>query len=217
MRKDPRADLKYQYRRTLEASSAIALFIIIVLLMAFKRFESNVELRIVEAPPIEVEDIPITRTIKKIEVPRKPTIPVEDPEVDIEDNVDIPEADFFDPMIAPPPPPPSIEEEVVPFFKVEVPPTLKGGDAAIRNYIIKHNLYPKMACEAGVSGMVLIGFIVNKEGIPTNVKVMQEKPPGLGFGEAGVKVMKAMRFTPGMQRDKPVSVQMQQPIRFTIE
>ncbi|MDP8240151.1 MAG: energy transducer TonB [Candidatus Hatepunaea meridiana] len=215
MHKNPEFDLKFQYRRVLETSAIASLSLIILMMVIFKKFETDITLRALEAPPIEVEDIPITRTVKKIEVPRKPTIPVEDPDIDPADDIDIPDVDFFDPSIAPPPPPPAIEEEIVPFFKVENPPQLVGGQQRIANYIIKHNLFPKMASEAGVSGKVLIGFVVDKEGKTKNVKIIQEKPPGLGFGEAGVKVMKAMTFTPGMQRDKPVSVQMQQPIRFT--
>ena len=217
MKKDPKYDLKFQYRKVLEIAAIVSLVIIIGLLMAFKRFDVDVKLRALDAPPIQVEDIPITRTVKKIEVPVKPTIPIEDPEIDEEDNLDIPDVDMFDPTIAPPPPPPRLADEIVPFFKVEVKPQLAGGEQAIADYIIKHNLFPKMAQEAGVSGKVLIGFIVGPDGATRDVKVIQEKPPGLGFGEAGVKVMKAMRFTPGMQRDKPVSVPMQQPIAFTIE
>jgi len=217
MKTDPKYDLKFQYTKVLEISAIISLVIIIGLMMAFKRFDVNVKLRTVEAPPIQVEDIPITRTIKKIEVPVKPTIPIEDPEIDEEDNLNIPDVDIFDPMIAPPPPPPSIEDEMVPFFKVEVKPNMVGGDQAIADYIIKYNLFPKMAQEAGVSGTVMIGFVVDVDGSTKDVKILQEKPVGLGFGEAGVKVMQAMRFSPGMQRDKPVKVLMQQPIKFTIE
>ena len=174
-------------------------------------------MRALDAPPIEVEDIPITRTVKKVEVPRKPTIPVEDPDIDPADDIDIPDVDIFDPTIAPPPPPPAMEEEVVPFFKVETPPRLIGGEQAIADYIIRHDLFPEVAQENNVSGKVMIGFIVDKEGNTRDVRVLQEKPAKLGFGEAGVAVMKAMKFTPGMQRDKTVSVQMQQPIRFTFE
>ena len=190
----------------------------IQMMMIFKKFETDIQMRALEAPPIEVEDIPITRTVKKIEVPRPPTIPVEDPDVDPLDDIDIPDIDYFDPTIAPPPPPPEIGEEIVDFYAIEIKPQLKGGVQAIRDYIIKHNLYPKMAYDAGVAGMTLIGFSVNKDGNTTGVHVVQEKPDGLGFGEAGVKVMKAMKFTPGIQRDKPVGVKrVQQLIKFELE
>ncbi len=217
MYKNPKYDLRFQYRRVLEASLALSLAFLIIVFIASKKFESKAVAKAVDIPTIQVEDIPITRTVKRVEIPRKPTIPVEAPEISPEDNIDIPDIDIFDPTIKPPPPPPSIEEEAVPFYKVERPPQLIGGETAIQEYIIKNNLYPKIAADAQISGVVMIGFICNKDGIPTDVVVLQEKPPGLGFGEAGVKVMKAMRFTPGYQRDKPVAVRMQQPIRFVIE
>jgi TonB family protein len=218
MFKNPQFDLKYQYRRALEAGAVISLVIIIAMLMMFKRFETEVVVRGLEAPPIQVEDIPITRTIKKVEVPRKPTIPVEDPDVDPLDDIEIPDIDIFDPTIAPPPPPPDISEEMVDFFAIEVKPQLNGGIQAIQEYIIKHNLYPKMAYEAGVPGMALIGFSIDKDGNTTGVHIIQEKPEGLGFGDAGIKVMQAMKFTPGIQRDKPVGVKrVQQLIKFELE
>ncbi len=217
MQKNPEVDLRLHYRRTLEVSAVIALSIIILMLLISKKFESNISMRALEAPPIEVEDIPITRTIKKIEVPRKPTIPIEDIDTPMEDDADLPDINVFDPYINPPPPPPALEDvEVVPFYKVEIPPQLVGGDQAIANYIRKHNLFPKTAADVGVSGKVLTGFIVDIDGKTKEVHVMQEKPPGLDFGKAGVEVMKAMRFTPGQQRDKKVAVRMQQPIKFTI-
>ncbi len=197
-------------------SLALSLLGIIALLMIFKKFDVDITMRALEAPAIEIEDIPITRTIKKVEVPRKPTIPVEDPDVDIEDDIDIPDIDIF-PTLAPPPPPPAMEAELVPFYKVEVKPQLIGGNQAIADYIRRHNLYPSMAYEAGISGKVMISFIAGKDGKTRDVKIIDERPANLGFGDAGVKVMKAMTFTPGMQRDKPVDVLMKQPIKFTIE
>ena len=47
--------------------------------------------------------------------------------------------------------------------------------------------------------------------------LLQERPAGLGFGDAGIKAIKAMNFSPGYQRDKPVKVRMQQVIRFRLE
>ncbi len=217
MIKNPKYDLRYQYRQVLEASTVVSLLAIIIMLMVFKKFETIINLKGMDAPAIEVEDIPITRTVKKMEIPRKPTIPIEDPDIDMADDIDLPDLeDFFDPDLSPPPPPPP-DEEVIPFFKVEHPPVLTGGNQAIANYIVRHDLFPRMAREAGVSGKVMVEFVVDKEGNTREVKAIQERPPGLGFGEAGVKVMKAMKFQPGMQRDRPVSVRMQQPISFTMQ
>lgn len=217
MKKDPKYDLRYQYRRAIEAAAAVSIFLVLLLMMAFKKFEVDVKMNAIDAPTIQVEDIPITRTIKKVEVPRKPTIPVEDPEVDPADNVEIPDIDIFNPNVAPPPPPPPEEEEVVPFFKVERKPELIGGLAAISEYISKNNLYPRFAADNNISGKVMIGFVVDKEGNPTNLTIIDERPPNLGFGEAGLKTMQAMKFTPGFQRDRPVAVRMQQPITFKVD
>lgn len=217
MRKAPEADLRFQYRRVLEGSAVVALALISLVFILWKKFEGRGQIKAIEVPVIQVEDIPITRTVKRVEAPRKPTIPIEDPEINPDVDIEIPDVDITDIMPLPPPPPPPVEEEVFTFFKVEKVPELIGGERAIQEYIIKNNLFPKMAVEAGISGVALIGFIVEKDGSTSDVQVIQEKPPNLGFGEAGVKVMQAMRFTPGYQRDKPVRVRMQQPIRFTIE
>lgn len=216
MHKDPKYDLKLQYRRVVEISTVVSLLLLIAVFMTSKRFTSDVNLGAAEVIAIEVEDIPKTRMERKTEVPRKPTIPIEDEDVEPDEDVEIDFMEDFDDFdLEPPPPPPEEEDEVVPFFKVEIKPLLNGGAAAIATYIKSHNLYPETASELGISGIALIGFTVNTQGIPEDVKVIQEDPPDVGFGRAGVTVMRAMRFSPGMQRDKLVKVPMQQPIRFT--
>ena len=108
-------------------------------------------------------------------------------------------------------------EGKVGFFAVETQPELIGGAQAIYKYINEHDLYPEMARVAGINGNVIIGFTVGQDGIPRDIIAIQEKPQGLGFGEAGIEAIKNMLFKPGMHEGHPVSVSMQQVIRFRIE
>ncbi len=214
-RKDPKYDLKAQYPKVIEISLIITLLIISIVLLSSKRFEFKRQDIKPEPVPIKAEDIPITQQIKRPPPPARPSIPVEtdDPEIDEDVTIDDIEWDIFDEPPPPPPPP----EETVDFFAVEVQPELIGGSQAIYDYILEHDLYPEMARIAGINGDVLIQFVVGADGIPRDVRVAQEKPKGLGFGEAGVKAIKAMRFKPGKQRDRYVAVNMQQVIRFRMK
>ena len=210
----PKHDLKLQYPKVLEVSTALALILLTLALMISKKFEVDVAFKAVDAPALQLEDIPYIPHKRVVEVPQKPTIPVEDPLAEIEDDMDILFPDFHDISIGDPPQAPPMDG-TVDFYKVEVKPTLKGGNQTIVDYISRHNLFPGIAREAGISGQAQIGFIVDENGFPQNVIILQEKPSGLGFGEAAVKVMQAMRFNPGLQRDKAVSVSMKQSISFS--
>lgn len=215
--KNPEAETRLKYPRILELSAIAALLIVILFFLFSKEFDQEVKIQQAEEVVLETEEIPITRQVKRPPPPARPSIPVEDPEVDAEDDLAFEDIDEIDWSVEAPPPPPSVEEEVVEFFLVEEPPQIKGGVAALYKYLSRNNLYPEMAHKAGIEGDVIIQFVVDENGNPTNVNIMQERPPGLGFGEAGIKAIKAMTFSPGYQRDKPVRVRMQQVIRFRIE
>jgi len=214
-RKNPKYDLKLHYPQVVEVSLIITLFIIAGIFLASKKFEFKRELKKADQVELKAEDIPVTQQIKRPPPPARPSIPVEsdDPEIKEDVTIDDIEWDIFDEPPPPPPPP----EEVVDFFAVEVQPELIGGAQAIYDYIVSHDLYPEMARIAGINGDVLIQFVVGADGAPRNFVVAQEKPTGLGFGEAGIKAMQAMRFKPGKQRDRFVSVNMQQVIRFRMK
>ena len=207
---------KIRYRRTVEFSTVIALTIVIALLMAFKRFDSRTVVRELYVPPLQVTDVPVTVFTKKVAPPVKPVLPIVAPEAPLESDIRIPEGyDDVSLNIRDLPHPP--EEKPVPIWIVEIEPKLIGGAGAIADYIKENNLYPKMARESGTSGSALIGFVVDQEGNPQDVYVIQEKPAGFGFGTAGITAIKAMKFTPGIQRDTYVSVEMQQLINFKTE
>ncbi|MFH0766091.1 MAG: TonB family protein [Calditrichota bacterium] len=217
MKKNAKFDLRSQYKRTLQISAIAALLLVIAAFIAFKKFEADAEVCVVEIPPLEIQDIPRTKMERKVEVPPKPIVPVEAPEVDEAVDVSLPGDNIVDYKFQPPPASPPLEQEERIYVKVERMPELIGGLKALSEYIQKNRLYPRFAAENRISGKVMIEFVVDKEGNPTQVTVLEEKPPNLGFGEAGVQAVSAMRFTPGHQQDRIVVVRMKQPIFLKID
>jgi TonB family protein len=215
MYKNPQYDLKYQYRRVLELSAITSLLLLIGLFVRYKQFEHHVQVKALDVPLLEVQDVVVTQQIKRVLKPDKPAILIPDFEIDIEDLIPFTDTDeIYNITLTAPHPPPT--EDPILYMFVEQKPTLIGGNSAITNYIIKHELFPKTARGAGICGEVIIEFGIDKNGVTRDVCVVQESPENLGFGFAGVKVMQAMRFTPGMQNDRYVTVKMQQPIKFDI-
>ncbi|MDP8206168.1 MAG: energy transducer TonB [Candidatus Electryonea clarkiae] len=215
--KKPEAEVRMLYPKMVEIGFLGALFLITMVFLFSKRMETKVFVRGAEEVVLETEEIPITQQIKRPPPPARPSIPIEDPDVDMEDDLTFDDLDEIDWSMEAPPPPPSAEDVIVDFFAVEDPPMMSGGSQALYDYLAKNNLYPEMALKAEITGDVIIIFVVNEKGLPQDVEISQERPAGLGFGPAGVKAIKAMKFSPGYQRDKPVKVKMQQVIRFRLE
>jgi len=177
--------------------------------MLYKKFDVRVDSAGFENIMLGVNDIPNPQVEELVD--KRLRFQTPPPPSDIIHPKDLRVSQDF---VLPPPPPPE-EDQAVSFFKVESKPELIGGQASIFEYINKHDLLPKKKSELGISGRALIGFTVNTKGLPEEVRVMQEKPEGFGFGEAGMEVMKAMRFYPGILRDEYVSVTMHKQIKFT--
>ncbi len=99
---------------------------------------------------------------------------------------------------------------------VEEMPKFPGGENALMDYVAKNVVYPKEAQEKGISGRVFVGFIVEKDGSVSEVKVLR----GIGGGcdEESIRVVKAMpKWKPGKQDGKPVRVSYQMPINFKLQ
>jgi len=107
-----------------------------------------------------------------------------------------------------------VEEEI--FLIVEQTPEYPGGDEARLNFLRNNIKYPQMAREAGIQGTVYVGFVVEKDGSVTQVKIMR----GIGGGcdEEAIRVTKLMpKWKPGKQRGKEVRVSYNMPIKFTLQ
>jgi len=107
-----------------------------------------------------------------------------------------------------------VEEEV--FLSVEENPEFPGGTAKLLEYVQKNLKYPMMARESDIQGRVFVGFVVEKDGSISNVKVLR----GIGGGcdEEAVRVVQSLpKFKPGKQRGNPVRVQYTLPIVFKLQ
>ena len=109
-----------------------------------------------------------------------------------------------------------VEEEVVkPYMVVEQMPEFPGGDQNMRKFLSNNIRYPMIARESGIHGTVYVTFVVNASGQISDVKLLR----GIGGGcdEEAVRVVKSMPpWIPGRQTGKPVPVQFNLPIVFSL-
>ena len=136
------------------------------------------------------------------------------PEVEIEieadpDDMVLPE--IYKPVLPDEPQ----DENSDPFMVVEIMPEFPGGIAALHAYLYENIEYPRMAREAGISGIVYLSFVVGTDGKLSDISVLR----GVGGGctEEAIRVVKAMpAWKPGIQRSKAVKVKMTLPISFKL-
>jgi len=101
------------------------------------------------------------------------------------------------------------------YNSVEKMPTFPGGDEARIDFMMKNLKYPEQAKKNGVQGKVFVTFIIDTDGSLSNVKVM--RGIGAGCDEEAVRVIKLMpKWTPGLEKGKPVKVQFVLPIKFAL-
>jgi periplasmic protein TonB len=74
--------------------------------------------------------------------------------------------------------------------------------------------YPRQAKSIGTEGKVFVEFIINKNGEPSDFKIL--KGIGSGCDEEAMRVLAMTKWEPGKQRGKPVRVKMVLPIYFQL-
>jgi protein TonB len=105
-------------------------------------------------------------------------------------------------------------EEVDEIFTiVEEPAMPAGGMNSFYKYLVDNMKYPPQARRLGIEGKVTLQFVVDKNGLISDVSVLR----GIGSGcdEEAVRVMRnAPVWKPGKQRGKPVKQRCIMPISF---
>jgi protein TonB len=101
------------------------------------------------------------------------------------------------------------------FAAVEIEPTFPGGKQAFYRYIASALKYPTVARLLGLTGMVYITFVVDKDGSVTDVTPI--KCLGAGCESEAVRVVSmSPKWNPGAQKGQPVRVIYTVPITFDL-
>lgn len=102
------------------------------------------------------------------------------------------------------------------FTKVEIESSYPGGMPAWQRYLNKNLHVPDEAINNEIQGMVIVQFIVDKEGNVSDVQAISG-PEGGGLREEAIRVIrKSGRWTPAVQNGRQVKSYKRQPITFQI-
>lgn len=204
IKKTHQADLRKKSGSIMDYSILSALTIVIVAFGTNSTpFEENT---ILDSVSDEVTLVPVdpTRQMTKPPEPTRPQIPIEAEDEDEVDDVTIDDTDvdiletysdienFED------------DPEPLEYFSVSVKPTIKFQVTPV---------YSDIARRAGIEARVTVQLIIDKNGLPTDVKILKGHPM---LNDDAIAAAKKYRFNPGMQGDKAVPVKWNIPFNFRL-
>jgi TonB family protein len=100
------------------------------------------------------------------------------------------------------------------FAKVEVESTYPGGLDGWRNFLLSNMRYPPKAAKKNIQGVVIVQFIIDKQGNVSYVEAIEG--PNL-LKEEGVRLIKASgKWIPAQQNGKTVKSYKKQPLIFKL-
>ncbi len=98
----------------------------------------------------------------------------------------------------------------------EVMPTFNGGDiATFHQWLMQNIRYPAEAREKGITGNVLVQFVIEDDGSMSGIEVLQS--PHQSFTDEVLRVFgTSPRWTPGTQNGVAVKTSMMLPLQFSM-
>jgi periplasmic protein TonB len=164
------------------------------------------------APPSPIKkDLPI---VKSTSPDKLTVISDSDPEPDADEIPDI-ETPLGVPQVSTIPE--DAPEDCLDCFFIVVEKNAEpiGGYESFYKFLSNNLKYPLAAQRNEIEGKVFVEFIVNRDGIPSDMKVLK----GIGFGldEEAKRVIGLSKWNPGKQRGKPVRVKMVMTIVFKLK
>lgn len=98
------------------------------------------------------------------------------------------------------------------FTSVANPPHFPGGMDSLHHYLNKHIVYPPALLNAHTGGLVIISFVVEKDGSLTLLQV--QRSPAEALSREVLRVFAGMHFINGTQNGHAVRVMYSIPVRF---
>ncbi|MFI3269822.1 MAG: TonB family protein [Rikenellaceae bacterium] len=225
LKKNPKADLK-KYRGLLLEIGLILSLILVIAAFTYTPKEVRIEKVEMEYAPVEEQITEITRQDLKVPPPPKKVevkvitdlLQVVTNDTKVEMDVDFTEFDEDVEVVAS-----SVgtRQEVIeddqPFLFAETMPSFNGGDlGTFRKWVMERIQYPQIAAENGISGRVIVTFVIEKDGSLTNIEVLLT--PDRSLSDEASRILKmSPKWTPAMQRNQPVRLKFTLPVEFSIQ
>jgi protein TonB len=218
--KQPEADLRRGYNKTLWISVGSSALLNAVLILFYPTLEPDALTQPQKPILIQLEKIPETRQERRPPPPPRPLVPIATDDPDLPDDVTIESTDLdlgLDDLLPPPPLEEfeeeieleEEEEEVVDIWKVEKEPQPIGGIESQPK-----PKYPEIAQKAGIEGRVFVKVLVGKDG---KVEQIGEISGPEVFHEVARAAALQWTFSPAIQNDKPVRVWVSLPFVFKLK
>ncbi len=131
-------------------------------------------------------------------------------------NDEAPPSDVSAPSLDPVIEAPKVVEKTYEMFDIQKEPSFPGGQAEMYKWLAKNAPYPEMAKESGISGQVVLTFVVGKDGSVSDVNIVKDIGGGCGKAVKGA-VEKMPRWSPGEANGHPVKVRYTLPFKFKLE
>ena len=122
--------------------------------------------------------------------------------------------EHVEPVQTVPVPKEEVVKEDTPFLCAETMPRFQGQDySAFRKWVQERVRHPKRALKRGISGRVIVSFIIDTTGRLTQIQVLQT--PDRSLTEEVVRVLKrSPRWEPGRRNGRKVPIKYTMPVDF---
>ncbi len=224
IKKSPKADLEKDKGLSLLLGFVVAISVVFVSL-EWRSVSFKVNVNSNALAQVDIDEALIIEDQKQEEPPKPEPPKPEEQEVQLPEEIKVVDNDkevkelvfVSNDEEKPLPPPVVVEEEETEeiFTIVEDPCEFPGGMGKLNKYLRDNIEYPEIAQENGIQGRVIVEFVVEKNGKPSQVKVLRGVDPALD--KEAIRVVKNMpAWKPGKQQGKPVRQRFTLPVVFRL-